>query len=162
MSKCLSLSRALLCANNSSYVLLRLDLESFIKAGPSRRRGERIAACVGGLGLRPKLWGNRWHHGFTWQVYGSCQFSSPEQSSQAVCISLWSIQCSGIARTGILWDDILKSDIQKTRRFTSISWTLLNWNYTFQTGSGERERRGGHHTRGFCRLAHSLFACLNC
>lgn len=50
MSKCLSLSQATLLYNNSSY-LLRLDLESFIKAGPSRRRAERIAAYVGGLGL---------------------------------------------------------------------------------------------------------------
>lgn len=47
MSKCLSLWSAALLYNNSSYVL-RLDLESFIKAGPSWQRGEenRLPAWV--------------------------------------------------------------------------------------------------------------------
>lgn len=112
----LSLSQAALLYNNSSYVLLRLDLESFIKAGPSRLGSERIAACVGGLGLRsPNSEGTddiMDSHG----KFMKPQFSSREQ---------WSPSRLCIISTGAFnapdsqgwdtskWNDIFKPDIQK-------------------------------------------------
>ena len=141
MSKCLSPSWAALLCNNSSYVLLRLDLESFIKAGPSRRRGERIAACVGGLGLRsPNSEGTddiMDSHG----KFMKLQFSSPEQSSQAVCIlsagafnapesqdrdtSRWYFK---------IWHSKRLEDLQALAGHF--------WNYKCRTGSGECGEEG--------------------
>ena len=141
MSKCLSLSRAALLCNNSSYVLLRLDLESFIKAGPSRRRRERIAACVGGLGLRsPNSEGTddiMASHG----KFMKLQFSSPKQSSQAVCIlsagafNAPESQDRDISRWYFkIWHSKRLEDLQALAGHF--------WNYTFQTGSGERGEEG--------------------
>ena len=172
MSKCLSLLQAALLCNNSSYVLLRLDFESFIKAGPSRRRWGENSRLRGWSGApEPKLWGNRWHHGFTWQVYEAAVQLSGAVIPSCLHSLCWSIQCSRIAGLGyfemiflfLFFYDILKSDIQKTGRFTSISWTLLNWNYTFRTGSGDHGEEGwSSHGRIFANWHTSLFACLNC
>lgn len=155
MSKCLSLSRAALLCNNSSYVLLRLDLESFIKAGPSRRRGERIAACVGGLGLRsPNSEGTddiMDSHG----KFMKLQFSSPEQSSQAVCIlsaGAFNAPESQDRDTSRWYFKIWHSKrLEDLQALAGHFWTETIHS---KQEAGSRERRGGHHTRGFCRLAH--------
>lgn len=70
------------CVTIQATSVLRFDLESFVKAGPSWRRRERIGCLCGWSGV----WGNRWHHGFTWQVYEAAQFSSLEQWALVACI----------------------------------------------------------------------------
>lgn len=135
MSKCLSLWSAAFLYNNSSCVLLRLDLESFIKAGPSWQRGERIGCLRGWSGaLEPKLWGNRWHHEFTWQVYGA----------EAQLCPSWlhyhhqSIQCPGVTRQGP-FEIYLNLTFRKIGRFTSISRIFLKPSGQGWVGGGGRE-----------------------
>lgn len=145
MSKCLSLWSAAFLYNNSSYVL-RLDLESFIKAGPSWQRGERIGCLRGWSGaLEPKLWGNRWHHEFTWQVYGA----------EAQLCPSWlhyhhqSIQCLGVTGQGH-FEIYLNLTFKKIGRFTSTSRVFLK-----PSGQGRVGGRGENPAPGwFCKLAH--------
>lgn len=132
MSKCLSLSQAALLCSNSSYVLLRFDLKSFVKAGPSRRRRERIGCLRGWSGV----WGNRWHHGFTWQVYEAAVQLSRARVACIISAGAFNAQCSREAGQGHSETIFLKLIFKRFEDLQALAGYF--WN-SILSGGGWRE-----------------------
>lgn len=150
MSKCLSLSQAALLCSNSSYVLLlRFDLKSFVKAGPSRRRRERIGCLRGWSGV----WGNRWHHGFTWQVYEAAVQLSRARVACIISAGAFNAQCSREAGQGHSETIFLKLIFKRFEDLQALAGYF--WN-SILSGGGWREII---YTNDFCKRAHHSF-CL--
>lgn len=153
MSKCLSLSQAALLCNNSSYVLLRFDLKSFVKAGPSRRRpGEnRLPAWVV-WGLREQM--TSWIHMASLWSGSSALPSSGPSCLHYLC---WSIQCSREAGQGHLEMIFLKLTFKRFEDLQALAGYF--WN-SILSGGGWREIIV---PRKIFENGHTIpFACLNC